>query len=137
MPLWHGLLTAVVARSGDLGYVPVLVTDACGAGNEEAGQRALVSLHFMGDAFEGKRICVVGGRVERVYKDFVTVTDPGRNPDRVDLLCYFRGAGLAAGLDAEPALDGDALPVRRRHLARGPRPAGRPGEAGREQQADR
>jgi hypothetical protein len=29
----------------------VLVTDACGAGNEEAGQRALASLGFMGDAF--------------------------------------------------------------------------------------
>jgi hypothetical protein len=29
----------------------VLVTDACGAGNEEAGQRALASLRFMGDAF--------------------------------------------------------------------------------------
>jgi hypothetical protein len=31
--------------------MPVLVTDACGAGNEEAGQRALASLRFMGDAF--------------------------------------------------------------------------------------
>jgi nicotinamidase-related amidase len=40
-----------VRHAVDLGYLPVLVTDACGAGNEEAGQRALASLRFMGDAF--------------------------------------------------------------------------------------
>jgi biuret amidohydrolase len=40
-----------VRHAVDLGYVPVLVTDACGAGNKEAGQRALASLRFMGDAY--------------------------------------------------------------------------------------
>jgi nicotinamidase-related amidase len=40
-----------VRHAADLGYIPVVVTDACGAGNEEAGQRALTSLRFMGDAF--------------------------------------------------------------------------------------
>ena len=40
-----------VRHAVDLGYLPVLVTDACGAGHEEAGQRALASLRFMGDAF--------------------------------------------------------------------------------------
>jgi nicotinamidase-related amidase len=40
-----------VRHAVDLGYLPVLVTDACGAGNEEAGQRAMASLRFMGDAF--------------------------------------------------------------------------------------
>jgi nicotinamidase-related amidase len=40
-----------VRHAVDLGYIPVLVTDACGAGNEAAGQRALASLRFMGDAF--------------------------------------------------------------------------------------
>jgi nicotinamidase-related amidase len=40
-----------VRHAVDLGYLPVLVTDACGAGNEEAGKRALASLRFMGDAF--------------------------------------------------------------------------------------
>jgi biuret amidohydrolase len=39
------------ARHGaDLGYVPVLVTDACGGGNEEAARRSLESLKFAGDA---------------------------------------------------------------------------------------
>jgi nicotinamidase-related amidase len=39
------------ARHGaDLGYIPVLVTDACGAGNEEAAQRSIESLKFGGDA---------------------------------------------------------------------------------------
>jgi nicotinamidase-related amidase len=39
-----------VRHAADLGYIPVVVTDACGAGDEEAGQRALASLKFMGDA---------------------------------------------------------------------------------------
>lgn len=40
-----------VRHAADLCYIPVVVTDACGAGNEEAGQRAIASLRFMGDAF--------------------------------------------------------------------------------------
>lgn len=39
------------ARHGaDLGYIPVLVTDACGAGSEEAARRSIESLKFAGDA---------------------------------------------------------------------------------------
>jgi len=39
------------ARHGaDLGYIPVLVTDACGAGDEEAAKRSIESLKFAGDA---------------------------------------------------------------------------------------
>jgi biuret amidohydrolase len=39
------------ARHGaDLGYIPVLVTDACGAGNEEAAKRSIENLKFTGDA---------------------------------------------------------------------------------------
>jgi len=40
-----------VRHASDLGYIPVVITDACGAGNEEAGQRAIASLRFIGDAF--------------------------------------------------------------------------------------
>ena len=40
-----------VRHGADLGYIPVVVTDACGAGHKEAGERALASLRFMGDAF--------------------------------------------------------------------------------------
>lgn len=39
-----------VRHAADLGYIPVVVTDACGAGNEEAAQRSLASLTFAGDA---------------------------------------------------------------------------------------
>jgi biuret amidohydrolase len=48
-----------VRHAADLGYIPIVVTDACGAGNEEAGQRAIASLRFMGDAFFStvKEIC--------------------------------------------------------------------------------
>jgi biuret amidohydrolase len=39
-----------VRHSTDLGYIPIVVRDACGAGDAEAGQRALDSLAFAGDA---------------------------------------------------------------------------------------
>jgi len=39
------------ARHGaDLGYIPVLVTDACGAGDEQAARRSMENLKFAGDA---------------------------------------------------------------------------------------
>ncbi len=50
------------ARHGaDLGYIPVLVTDACGAGNEEAANRSIESLNFTGDALitDTETICDV------------------------------------------------------------------------------
>jgi nicotinamidase-related amidase len=39
-----------VRQGADLGYIPIVVTDACGAGHKEAGDRALANLRFMGDA---------------------------------------------------------------------------------------
>jgi nicotinamidase-related amidase len=39
-----------VRHGADLGYIPIVVTDACGAGHPEAGERALASLRYMGDA---------------------------------------------------------------------------------------
>jgi len=39
-----------VRHSADLGYVPVVVHDACGAGDAEAGKRTLEALMFAGDA---------------------------------------------------------------------------------------
>src|SRR5262249_43642563 len=39
-----------IRHAADLGYIPIMVTDACGAGHAEAGQRALNSIKFMGDA---------------------------------------------------------------------------------------
>jgi nicotinamidase-related amidase len=50
------------ARHGaDLGYIPVLVTDACGSGNEEAAKRSIESLKFAGDALitDTETICDV------------------------------------------------------------------------------
>jgi nicotinamidase-related amidase len=39
------------ARHGaDLGYIPVVVTDACGAGDKAAAERSIESLKFAGDA---------------------------------------------------------------------------------------
>ncbi len=39
-----------VRHGADLGYIPIVVTDACGAGHAEAGERAVASLRYMGDA---------------------------------------------------------------------------------------
>jgi len=50
------------ARHGaDLGYIPVLITDACAAGNEEAAKRSIESLKFAGDALitDTETICDV------------------------------------------------------------------------------
>ena len=40
-----------VRHGADLGYIPVFVNDACGAGDEEAAKRSVENLKFMGDAF--------------------------------------------------------------------------------------
>lgn len=39
-----------VRHAGDLGFIPVVITDACAAGNAEAGARAIETLRFLGDA---------------------------------------------------------------------------------------
>jgi biuret amidohydrolase len=39
-----------VRHGADLGLVPVVVTDACGAGNRSAAERSLDALRFAGDA---------------------------------------------------------------------------------------
>jgi nicotinamidase-related amidase len=37
-------------HAADLGYIPIVVTDACGAGDAAAGERSLATLEFAGDA---------------------------------------------------------------------------------------
>ncbi|MDQ3906303.1 MAG: cysteine hydrolase, partial [Actinomycetota bacterium] len=39
-----------VRHGADLGFIPVVVTDACGAGNEDAARRSIDGLQFTGDA---------------------------------------------------------------------------------------
>jgi len=39
-----------VRHGADLGLIPIVVEDACGAGHEEAGARSLANMRFMGDA---------------------------------------------------------------------------------------
>lgn len=57
---------AITVRHGaDLGYIPIVVKDACGAGHREAGERALASIEFIGDAMltDMQSICKVLGDV--------------------------------------------------------------------------
>jgi len=44
-------------HAGDLGFIPVVVTDACGAGNADAAARSIENLRFLGDAM----LCDVAG----------------------------------------------------------------------------
>jgi nicotinamidase-related amidase len=39
-----------VRHGADLGLVPIVISDACGSGRPEAGERSLASIGFMGDA---------------------------------------------------------------------------------------
>src|SRR4029450_6804969 len=39
-----------VRHGVDLGYVPVVVRDACGGGHREAAERAIATLEYLGDA---------------------------------------------------------------------------------------
>jgi len=39
-----------VRHGADLGYIPIVVTDACGCGQIEAAERAVASLRYAGDA---------------------------------------------------------------------------------------
>jgi biuret amidohydrolase len=41
-----------VRHATDLGFLPVVVTDACGAGHREAAERALATLRFAGGSLE-------------------------------------------------------------------------------------
>jgi biuret amidohydrolase len=54
-----------VRHSADLGYVPVVVSDACGAGDPGAAARALESLAFAGDAMiaDTDQVCAALGGV--------------------------------------------------------------------------
>ena len=39
-----------VRHGADLGYIPVIVRDGCGAGHEEAGERSMACVEYSGDA---------------------------------------------------------------------------------------
>jgi len=48
-----------IRHGADLGYIPVFVADACGAGAEDAARRSIENFKFIGDAFitDTERIC--------------------------------------------------------------------------------
>jgi biuret amidohydrolase len=50
-----------VRHAADLGYIPVIVRDACGAGHEEAAQRSVACVEYAGDAVftDIETICAV------------------------------------------------------------------------------
>src|SRR5262245_21078052 len=56
-----------VRHGADLGYIPIVVTDACGCGHAEAAERALASLRYAGDALftDVAEICEVFRRGRR------------------------------------------------------------------------
>ncbi len=54
-----------VRQGADLGYIPVVVKDACGFGHGDAAERSIASLEFAGDALftSVEAICAQFGRV--------------------------------------------------------------------------
>jgi len=55
-------------HAADLGYIPVIVRDACGAGHEDAAQRSMACVEYSGDAVvtDVETICsVLTGRRQR------------------------------------------------------------------------
>ena len=56
-----------VRHGADLGYIPVVVTDACGFGHEDAAARSVASLTFAGDALltNVETVCALFGRNKR------------------------------------------------------------------------
>ena len=40
----------LVPQGRGLGFIPVVISDACGTGSEEAARRFIASLEFAGDA---------------------------------------------------------------------------------------
>jgi len=50
-----------VRHGADLGFIPVVVQDACGFGNAEAAQRSLAAMQFTGDAIftDVARLCAI------------------------------------------------------------------------------
>jgi nicotinamidase-related amidase len=52
----------ITCRHGaDLGFVPILVRDACGAGHQDAAKRALLTLEFLGDTVLADSATVTAG----------------------------------------------------------------------------
>lgn len=61
-----------VRHASDLGYIPVIVTDACGAGHAEAARQSIANLEFAGDALftDVASIC-------QVFESLATKTNTG------------------------------------------------------------
>lgn len=57
-----------VRHAIDLGFIPVIISDACGVGNEEAGRRTLESLAFEGNALVTD-VATFAERIGRPGKD--------------------------------------------------------------------
>ena len=59
-------IAPTVRHGADLGYIPIIVTDACGCGHEVAAARSIENLRFSGDAFftDVKEICSSFGHIQ-------------------------------------------------------------------------
>jgi nicotinamidase-related amidase len=58
-----------VRHSADLGYIPIVVRDACGVGDAPAGDRALETLIFAGDVIVTDTYAVIASLTGATPKD--------------------------------------------------------------------
>ncbi len=56
-----------VRHATDLGYIPIVITDACGFGDPVAGERALAGLAFAGDSLQTD-----SGKIVELFQRFRT-----------------------------------------------------------------
>jgi biuret amidohydrolase len=58
-----------VRHAADLGYIPIVVTDACGVGDPVAGERAFAGLAFVGDPLQ-----IDSGKIVELFRRFETTS---------------------------------------------------------------
>ena len=58
-------------HAADLGIIPVVIEDACGAGHADAAQRSCEALHFAGDAImtDTEAFCAALGKASRAWAE--------------------------------------------------------------------
>jgi nicotinamidase-related amidase len=102
-----------VRHSTDLGYIPIVVRDACGAGDAAAGERALEALMFASDAIVADTNAVTASLIGATPKGRMSRTDDcgsrGRPWATVDGIRTAQPATLAVPAMEESGARGESV----------------------------
>ena len=95
------MFAPTVRHGADLGYIPVVVADACGAGNQDAAQRSIENLKFAGDALISDTETILWGASKAIARS--QCVNLGRRVARTLRLSLGDSFGSSLGLSV-PAL---------------------------------